>query len=174
MAQALVERGLDAGAIHFVGGQRGNEGTLVPEAGFSIDLLPGRGIQRRLTPANVGAVVGLLAGLAKGFWMVVRRRPKAVLCLGGYAAFAVSAAAVLLRVPVVVSEQNARASAVNRLFGRFARVCALRFPTPICPTACSPATRPGPPCSTRWPEPIGPPPGPRWASATAWSSATGR
>lgn len=132
VAQALVDLGLERDRIHFVGGARGNEGELVSAAGFAIDLLPGRGIQRRLSPsalrANLGAVAGLLAGLAKGVAIVAKRRPAAVLCLGGYAAFAVSAAAVLLRVPLVVTEQNARASAVNRLFGRFAAVNAIPFP----------------------------------------------
>ena len=128
VAQALIEAGVPRNLVHFVGGVRGNEGELVADAGFSIDLLPGRGIQRRLTPANIGSVLGLLAGLVKGLAIVAKRRPGAVLCLGGYAAFAASAAAVLLRIPLVVSEQNARASAVNRLFGRFARVCALPFP----------------------------------------------
>ncbi|MEL6983839.1 MAG: glycosyltransferase, partial [Actinomycetota bacterium] len=132
VAQALVTLGLPTGRIHFVGGARGNEGELVPAAGFTIDLLPGRGIQRRLSPsairANVGAVAGLLSGLAKAVAIVTTRRPAAVLCLGGYAAFAVSAAAVLRRVPLVVTEQNARASAVNRLFGRVATVNAIPFP----------------------------------------------
>ncbi len=128
VAEALVDAGLAKSDVHFIGGQRGNEGALVPDAGFSIDLLPGRGIQRRLTPTNLSSIAGLLAGFVKGFGIVAKRRPRAVLCLGGYAAFAASAAAVLLRVPLVVSEQNARASAVNRLFGRFAKVCALPFP----------------------------------------------
>ncbi|MEM9565102.1 MAG: UDP-N-acetylglucosamine--N-acetylmuramyl-(pentapeptide) pyrophosphoryl-undecaprenol N-acetylglucosamine transferase [Actinomycetota bacterium] len=132
VGQALVAEGLAVDEVHFVGGVRGNERDLVPEAGFTIDLLPGRGIQRRLSPrgllANVGAVAGLLSGLVKGLVIVARRRPRAVLCLGGYAAFAVSAAAVVLRVPLVVTEQNARASAVNRLFGRFAKANAVPFP----------------------------------------------
>lgn len=128
VAQALVELGFGRDQIHFVGGARGNEGELVPAAGFSIDLVAGRGIQRRLTPANIGAVLGLVGGMFKALAIVAKRRPAAVLCLGGYAAFAASAAAVVLRVPLVVSEQNARASAVNRLFGRFAKRCALPFP----------------------------------------------
>ena len=51
LAQELVARGHPAAAIHFVGGRRGPEGRVVPEAGFSIDLLPGRGLQRRVTLA---------------------------------------------------------------------------------------------------------------------------
>jgi UDP-N-acetylglucosamine:LPS N-acetylglucosamine transferase len=73
-------------------------------------------------------VLSLIVGVVKGFWLVLRHRPLVVLCLGGYAAFAVSMAAIVFRVPVVVTEQNAKASAVNRLIGRFAKVCALPFP----------------------------------------------
>ena len=127
-AEALVELGVDPEDVHFVGGRRGNERDLVPAAGFSIDLLPGRGIERKLGLRSVGAVLALMAGFFKGFWIVLRHRPRVVLCLGGYAAAAVSTAAVVLRVPVVVTEQNARASAVNRLVGRWARRCAIPFP----------------------------------------------
>jgi undecaprenyldiphospho-muramoylpentapeptide beta-N-acetylglucosaminyltransferase len=128
VAEALVAAGVPNGDIHFVGGERGNEGTLVAEAGFSIDLLPGRGIQRKLSPQNVASVLALLRAAVKGMAIVSKRKPDVVLCLGGYAAFACSAAAVLRRIPLVVTEQNAKASAVNRLFGRRARVCALPFP----------------------------------------------
>lgn len=128
IAQAIVDAGVDPSAVHFVGATRGNEGVLVPAAGFSIDLLPGRGLQRRLTVTNVKSAAALLQGLGRAVRIVGRRRPSVVVCLGGYAAAATTAAAVLRRIPVVVSEQNARASAVNRLFGRWARVCALPFP----------------------------------------------
>jgi undecaprenyldiphospho-muramoylpentapeptide beta-N-acetylglucosaminyltransferase len=128
VAEALVALGVDRSEVHFVGGRRGNEGTLVPAAGFTIDLLPGRGIERKPSLSSIGAAFALVAGLLRGFWLVLRRRPRAVLCLGGYAAAAVSLAAIVLRVPVIVTEQNARSSAVNRLVGRFAKRCALPFP----------------------------------------------
>ncbi|MGH1503914.1 MAG: UDP-N-acetylglucosamine--N-acetylmuramyl-(pentapeptide) pyrophosphoryl-undecaprenol N-acetylglucosamine transferase [Acidimicrobiales bacterium] len=131
-AQALVELGVPATDVHFIGAERGSEGELVPAAGFTIDLLPGRGIRRSFSPDairdNAGAVWGLLRGIGTAVGIVRRRRPAAVLCLGGYAAFAGSLAAVLLRVPIVVSEQNAKASAVNRLFGKVANACALPYP----------------------------------------------
>ena len=52
VAQELVRRGVDPKAIHFVGSERGIERTLVPDAGFDVTLLSGRGIQRRLTKEN--------------------------------------------------------------------------------------------------------------------------
>ncbi len=127
-ALALVSRGIDPSNIHFVGGERGNEAQIVADAGFSIDLLPGRGIQRKLTTANVRAAIDLGRGLWRAMRIVRKRRPAVVLCLGGYAAFGASAAAVLQRVPLVVTEQNARASAVNSIMARFAKASALPFP----------------------------------------------
>ena len=63
IADELVRRGHNADAIHFVGSDRGAETSLVPQAGYNLTTLPGRGIQRRLTTENIGAV----RGLAKAF-----------------------------------------------------------------------------------------------------------
>jgi len=127
VAQALVERGHDASSIHFVGSERGLERTLVPAAGFDVTLLPGRGIQRRLTLENIAAACGLARAVVKGVGIVRRRRPNVVLVLGGYASIACTIGAVIWRVPIVVMEQNARAGAANRLAGRFAKACAVPF-----------------------------------------------
>ncbi|MEX1218195.1 MAG: UDP-N-acetylglucosamine--N-acetylmuramyl-(pentapeptide) pyrophosphoryl-undecaprenol N-acetylglucosamine transferase [Acidimicrobiales bacterium] len=127
VARALVERGHDFSSIHFVGSERGIERTLVPEAGFGVTLLPGRGIQRRLTFANLSAIWGLVRAVIKGIGIVRRSRPNIVLVVGGYASFACSVGAVLSRIPIVVMEQNARAGAANRFAGRFAKACAVPY-----------------------------------------------
>lgn len=127
LARALVERGHPAESVHFVGSARGLEARLVPEAGFRVTLLPGRGIRRRLTLDNLGAVWGLLRALVHGVALVRRERPAVVVVLGGYASIACALGAVLWRVPLVVTEQNARAGAANRVAGRFARACAVPF-----------------------------------------------
>ena len=135
VAKELVDRGHDPATIHFVGASRGIEAELVPAAGFGITLLPGRGVQRRLTWDNVGAVVGLLRAAVQAVGLVRRRRPSVVLALGGFASAAVSVAAVLWRVPLVVADQNARAGAANRLVARFAAACAVPFPETDLPKA---------------------------------------
>jgi undecaprenyldiphospho-muramoylpentapeptide beta-N-acetylglucosaminyltransferase len=127
VARSLVVRGHDSSSIHFVGSERGLERTLVPDAGFAVTLLPGRGIQRRLTLENIAAAWGLLRAVAKGIGIVRRRRPKVVLVLGGYASVPCTIGAVIWRVPIIVMEQNARAGAANRLAGRFAKACAVPF-----------------------------------------------
>jgi UDP-N-acetylglucosamine--N-acetylmuramyl-(pentapeptide) pyrophosphoryl-undecaprenol N-acetylglucosamine transferase len=139
VAGALVAMGHDPGTVHFVGSARGMEATLVPEAGYSITLLPGRGIRRgrsldaRLAAAS--AVVGLAAATARALGLLVRRRPAVVLAVGGYASLPCAVAAVALRVPLVLAEQNSVPGATNRLLGRFARAAAVAFPGTELPRA---------------------------------------
>jgi len=128
IARALEGRGHPASSLHFVGSERGLETSLVPAAGFSLTVLPGRGIQRRLTLANIGAVFGLVTAVVKGIALVRRLRPRVVVVLGGYASVSSMVGAVLWRVPIVVTEQNARAGAATRLAGRFAKAAAVPFP----------------------------------------------
>lgn len=127
VAEALVAHGRKPSEIHFVGGDRGVERSLVPPAGFSLDELPGRGIQRRLTLQNLSAAWGLVRGLWRGIGIVRRRRPAVVVVLGGYASFACGVGAVVCRVPLVLLEQNARAGAVNRALRRFCAASAVSF-----------------------------------------------
>lgn len=127
VAAELVQRGLAPSQCLFVGSARGMERELVPAAGFPVELLPGRGIQRKLTWQNVGAIWGLLRAVVKGIGIVHKKRPHVVVVLGGYASLACIIGAVLWRVPLVVMEQNARAGAASRLAARFAKRCCVPF-----------------------------------------------
>ena len=127
VARALVARGHPAETIHWVGGQRGTEGAMVAAAGFEATLLPGRGIQRRLTAENISAAWGLTRAGAEALALMRNRRPAVVLAMGGWASTSCALAASALRVPLVVAEQNAVPGASNRLAGRFAAACAVPF-----------------------------------------------
>lgn len=127
IAEAMVAAGHARASVHYVGSLRGIEASLVPPTGFPMTLLPGRGIQRRLTVANVAAFGGLLVALARSILLVRRLRPAVVVAVGGYASVAIALAAALWRVPVVVAEQNAVPGAANRLIARFARASAVSY-----------------------------------------------
>lgn len=126
VASALTERGWPAERIHFVGSVRGIDSQIVPDAGFGVTLLGGRGLTaRRVNLTNARAAASLAWATVRGIALVRRRRPAAVLSLGGYAALPATVGAVIWRVPLVIAEQNAVASATNRLLGRFARAAAV-------------------------------------------------
>ena len=154
VARALVASGRAPSEITFVGAARGQESELVPAAGFEVVLLPGRGIQRKLTVDNVASAWGILRAVVSCIALFGRTRPAVVVTLGGYAALAPTIAAIVWRVPIVVTEQNACAGASNRIAGRFARACAVPFEgtdlpravvtgNPVRPEILAVATEPG-------------------------------
>ncbi len=135
VGQELAARGVPKDRLLFVGSTRGIERTLVPAAGFPGLLLPGRGIQRRLTSQNVGAIAGLVAAGVRAFAVVATKRPAVVLSVGGYASVPVVVAAAALRVPIVVHEQNAKPGVANRLTAKVARAAAVSFANTALPRA---------------------------------------
>ena len=128
VAHALVRRGHQPGDIRFVGSRRGLEARLVPEAGFAVTLLPGRGIERRPSWAALSAAAGVAVATTEAVALLGRQRPAAVLSVGGYAAAPCALAALVLRIPLVVAEANAVPGATNRVAARWARASATAFP----------------------------------------------
>jgi len=135
IADALIAIGYTKDRIGFVGSRRGMEGRLVLDAGYAIWLLPGRGISRRLSLANLWAVLGLLAATLRSIARMTRMRPSVVVSVGGYAAVPCSIAAVILNVPIVVVNVDAAAGLANRLIARFARLSAVGFASTPLPRA---------------------------------------
>jgi UDP-N-acetylglucosamine--N-acetylmuramyl-(pentapeptide) pyrophosphoryl-undecaprenol N-acetylglucosamine transferase len=132
VAKGLVARGHRREAIELVGSERGIEARLVPAAGFELTLLPGRGIERRISLQNVRSALALVVAFGRAWRLVGRKRPKVVVSVGGYASVPCAVAAMVRRVPIVVAEQNAAPGAANRLVSRWARACAVSFPgTPL-------------------------------------------
>lgn len=135
IAEQIVERGAPREAVHFVGSSRGVETRLVTESGFGLTALPGRGLQRRMALSNLTAAIGLLRAFGQALVVLRRRRPAVVLGLGGYASAACGAAAALLRVPLVITEQNAVPGLANRVLSRFATGAATAFEATDLPRA---------------------------------------
>ena len=66
VANELVKQGVSKTAIRFIGARRGLEATVIPAAGFSIDLLSGRGLKRSFSPQSF-LVWGAMP-LGQGSW----------------------------------------------------------------------------------------------------------
>jgi UDP-N-acetylglucosamine--N-acetylmuramyl-(pentapeptide) pyrophosphoryl-undecaprenol N-acetylglucosamine transferase len=132
LAEALVARGHPRASIHWVGNVGKLEETAVPAAGFMVDLLPGRGLQRRLTVENVPVVLKTGRAFGQAMRIVRRRRPAVVVGVGGYASLPCLVAARLQGVPTVVHEQNAAPGLANRIAVRLGARAAVSLPgTPL-------------------------------------------
>jgi UDP-N-acetylglucosamine--N-acetylmuramyl-(pentapeptide) pyrophosphoryl-undecaprenol N-acetylglucosamine transferase len=126
VADALRAEGAD---VSFVGGQRA-EAELVPAAGYPLDPIKVEGISRS-NPLKAARAAGKAALALRQARAILRaRRADAVLGGGGYVAGPVGLAAVLGRVPLVLTEADSHMGMSNRLLaGRAHRVC-LAFPLP--------------------------------------------
>jgi undecaprenyldiphospho-muramoylpentapeptide beta-N-acetylglucosaminyltransferase len=136
LAEELVARGHRRDAIRFVGAERGIEATAVPAAGFPIDLLPGRGLERSLAPAAIGRNLRTASDTAVAFArassLVGRLRPRVVVGVGAYASLPAVVAARARRIPVVVHESDAHPGLANRIAVRLGAAAAVTLPgTPL-------------------------------------------
>jgi UDP-N-acetylglucosamine--N-acetylmuramyl-(pentapeptide) pyrophosphoryl-undecaprenol N-acetylglucosamine transferase len=124
VADALRAEGAE---VSFVGGQRA-EAELVPAAGYPLDPIRVEGISRT-NPLKAARAAGKAAlALREARAILRRRRADAVLGGGGYVAGPVGLAAVLQRIPLVLTEADSHMGMSNRLLaGRARRVC-LAFP----------------------------------------------
>lgn len=114
--------------VEWVGSRHGLENDLVPAAGIPLHRLPVRGLRdagwKRLMMAPWTLGVSLWAALA----LTLRRRPKAAIAFGGFAAGPGGVMASALSVPLIVHEQNAVAGRTNRLLSRVADAVLAAFP----------------------------------------------
>lgn len=132
LAEALVARGHPRQSLHWVGNAGKLEETAVPAAGITIDLLPGRGLQRRLTMDNVAVVAKTARAFRMARRIVRRTRPEVVVGVGGYASLPCLVAARMRRIPTVVHEQNAAPGLANRIAARLGARAAVSLPgTPL-------------------------------------------
>ncbi len=66
-------------------------------------------------------------GVLQAIYCLILRRPLCVVGFGGYASFPTAVAAVVLRIPLIVHEQNSVMSRTNRILARYATLVAQSF-----------------------------------------------
>ncbi len=113
--------------IMFVGGDRGLEGRVVPEAGFELFTIGARGLPRRAPWKVPGALLANAGAFLASIGIVNSWQPDVVLGTGGYVSAPVVVAAWLARRPVVLQEQNSVPGLTNRLLARVADEVHLAF-----------------------------------------------
>ncbi len=114
--------------VSFLGTRERIEADLVPAAGYEIDFVKVRGIDRgnRLRAAVAGVeAIGAVGTALRVLW---RRRPDVVMGGGGFVAGPAGLAAVFSRIPLVLTEADSHLGLANRLLARRAERVCLAFP----------------------------------------------
>jgi UDP-N-acetylglucosamine--N-acetylmuramyl-(pentapeptide) pyrophosphoryl-undecaprenol N-acetylglucosamine transferase len=113
--------------VAFVGGERA-EAELVPAAGYELHPIRVAGLDRRNPLRALRAAWLALLAVRASIRLLRGLRADAVMGGGGYVAGPVGLAAVLLRIPLVLTEADSHLGISNRLLARFARRVCLAFP----------------------------------------------
>jgi len=126
MYEGLLARGGTVEVL-FVGVKGGMESQLLAKRNVRLVLLPGRGVRG----ASLWGKLMAPLELARGAWTAVgvlrAFRPDVVVGTGGYASVSTVLAAVILRRPRILQEQNSVPGLANRLLARFADVMLLSY-----------------------------------------------
>jgi UDP-N-acetylglucosamine--N-acetylmuramyl-(pentapeptide) pyrophosphoryl-undecaprenol N-acetylglucosamine transferase len=114
--------------VSFLGTRERIEADLIPAAGYEIDFVKVRGIDRRNPLRAARAGVEALAAIGAARRALRRRRADVVIGGGGFVAGPAGVAAALSGTPLVLTEADSHLGLANRLLaGRARRVC-LAFP----------------------------------------------
>lgn len=110
----------------FLGTNSGLETTLVPEAGFALNLIPKVSISRKPSFSWVKVPIDLLVSIFSA--RKVLKDAQVLIGFGGYVSGPAYVAAKLSRVPIVIHEANAKPGWANKLGSLFTQNLAVAHP----------------------------------------------
>jgi UDP-N-acetylglucosamine--N-acetylmuramyl-(pentapeptide) pyrophosphoryl-undecaprenol N-acetylglucosamine transferase len=132
VAQVLRSRGVP---VVWLGVPGSMESKLVPAQGFPIEWVRVAGIRGKGLLAWMLAPFRIINAVAQAMGVLRRVRPRSVLGAGGYVSGPGGIAAWLLRIPLLIHEQNAIAGLTNRALARLANQVLEAFPGSFGPKA---------------------------------------
>ncbi len=125
VAETLRSRGVN---IVWLGTKSGIEARSVPAAGFDIEWISIRGLRGKGLWGLLRMPFLLLTAMLQTTGVILRRRPAALLGMGGFVAGPGGLVAWLLRRPLLIHEANAIAGLTNRILARLGSRVMSGFP----------------------------------------------
>ena len=125
VADELRARGIP---VVWMGTRKGIEARLVPAAGIEIDWLSMSGLRGKGLATLLLAPLKIMLACYQAARILIRRKPAAVLGMGGFVSAPGGVMAWLLRLPLLIHEQNAVAGMSNRLLAKLANKVMQAFP----------------------------------------------
>ena len=125
VADELRARGVP---VIWLGTRAGIEARLVPEAGYPIEWLSITGWRGKGAFNTLLAPARLIVACYQALLVLLKRKPCAVLGMGGFASGPGGLMSWLLRKPLLIHEQNAVAGLTNRLLSMVANEVMEAFP----------------------------------------------
>ena len=125
VADELRSRGVP---VVWLGTRKGIEARLVPEAGISVEWLGVGGIRGKSLFTLLLAPLNLVLACTQAWRILLKRKPCAVLGMGGFVSGPGGLMAWLLGKPLLIHEQNAVPGLTNRMLAKLAGKVMQAFP----------------------------------------------
>ncbi|MBI4385060.1 MAG: undecaprenyldiphospho-muramoylpentapeptide beta-N-acetylglucosaminyltransferase [Nitrospinae bacterium] len=126
LAKALMKHGSDI-EITFVGTRQGIETSVLPREGFKLKTILSSGLIGKKGVNRWISWCKLPAGLAQSLCFLVRNKPDLAVGVGGYASGPLVLSAWVLRIPILIHEQNVVPGVTNKWLGKIADRVAVSF-----------------------------------------------
>jgi len=114
--------------VVWIGTSSGLEAAMVPAHGIDIHWISISGLRGKSILSMLIAPLKLLVAVHQSASIMIALKPRAVLGMGGFVSGPVGLAAWLLRLPLIVHEQNAIAGMTNRYLSKLASRVFCAFP----------------------------------------------
>lgn len=125
VANELRTRGVE---VTWLGTKHGMENTIVPKANIQLDQISALGFRGKGLPAKLFALKGFVIGCMQALKILRSRKPHAVLGMGGFVTAPAGLMAYILRIPVVIHEQNRVVGTANKILSSVAKKILEAFP----------------------------------------------
>ena len=126
LAKALKRQDMDI-EIAFVGTQKGLEAKVLPREGFELKTILSAGLLGKKRLSRWMSWVKLPVGTAQSMCFLIRKRPDLVVGVGGYTSGPLVLSAWILRIPILIHEQNSIPGLTNKWLGKIANKVAVSF-----------------------------------------------
>lgn len=125
VAQFLQKQGWE---VSWLGTKAGLESRVIPEAGIEIDWLSVSGLRGKGIFSKVSAIFKLVKSCLEAQKILKQRKPDVVLGMGGFVAAPGGLMAKMLKIPLIIHEQNRVVGTTNRLLAKIATKVLQGFP----------------------------------------------
>ena len=126
LAKALMRHDMDI-KVSFVGTKRGIESRVLPREGFELKTILSAGLLGKKRLSRWVSWVKLPIGTAQSMCFLLNKRPNLVVGVGGYASGPLVLSAWILRIPILIHEQNSFPGLTNKWLGKIADKVAVSF-----------------------------------------------
>ncbi|WP_423907579.1 undecaprenyldiphospho-muramoylpentapeptide beta-N-acetylglucosaminyltransferase [Candidatus Spongiihabitans sp.] len=126
VAKELMHQGVE---VSWIGTRQGLEARLVTEASITFDPINIKGLRKSGVMRKILMPFMLVKAIVQTLYVILKRRPKAILAMGGFVSGPGGLVAAALRLPIVLHEQNSVAGLTNRWLSRFSHRILTGFPS---------------------------------------------